>query len=126
NENQFFLNRCFTILISDGLYTHNHNKFHNGTMEGTGVITVARGSSNFFSGFRFERNPSNPAETLTITFGTNTWNNNIESTWQSFAGYTNDPYGVDLVIVNDSGKGNTVNHAQQEKSGEIRMLDLSS
>lgn len=126
NENQFFLNRCFTILISDGLYTHNHNKFHNGTMEGTGVITVARGSSNFFTGFRFERNPNNPAETLTITFGTITWNNHIEATWQSSAGYDNDPYGSDLVVVNDSGKGNTVNHAQQEKSDEIRMLDLSS
>lgn len=127
NENQFFLNRCFTILISNGNYGHNHNKFHNGTMEGTGVITVAVGKSNIFEGFRFERNPSNPAETLTVTFGSSTWNNHIQATWQSSRGYVNDPYGgASLVSVADNGWGNTVNHVNQEKMDEVKLIDLSA
>lgn len=75
-ENQFYLNRTANILIN-GTYAHNHNKFHNGTLEGTATINVDRGTDNWFKGMRFEAGPT------TISFGTNSQRNVVECTWIS-------------------------------------------
>ena len=125
NENQFFLNRTNTIII-DGTYSHNHNIFHRGTMEGVGVITINNGRDNQIRGMRFERNPSNPAETLTITFGANANNNFVEASWNSNPSYANAPYGTDTgqIIVSDSGIGNSVVHIQEDMFRDVKLLEL--
>lgn len=126
NENQFFLNRTHFITIADGDYSHNHNKFHNGTMEEKGAIDIQRGNNNHFFGFRFERNPAEPDRTLNIHFGSYTWNNSIQATWLSSPSYTNEPYNPrNLVTVVDEGQGNAVRHIQDELSDEVALLSLT-
>lgn len=127
NENIFHLNRTNKILFADGLYSHNHNKFHDGTMEGLGLIDLPIGNNNYFYGLRFERVPSQPSEVLTINFGSQTWNNSVETTWLSSPRYTNEPYtpNVPQVNITDLGKGNTMNHAQDELAEETPVFSLT-
>lgn len=76
NENQFFLGRCFNVLIN-GTYRHNHNKFYNGVFEGVASINLDNASDTWFYGARFEGGPT------TLIFGTQSIRNNIEVTWRS-------------------------------------------
>ena len=126
NENIFYLNRTNKILFAPGIYNHNHNKFHNGTMEGLGIIDLQCGSSNYFYGLRFERNGNIPTELLTINCAAQTWNNIIETTWMSSAGIVNGPYNPtgNQVIVNDEGFGNSVHHGQQITSFDQNIFSL--
>lgn len=126
NENNFYLNRTNKIIFSDGLYSHNHNRFYTGCMEGLGVIDMPIGNNNKFYGFRFERVPSDPLATLTINFGNDTWDNCVQATWVSSARYTNEPYNPNnLVAVNDDGMGNSVYNIQDMESDEKTIFDLS-
>lgn len=126
NENKFYLNRTSKILFAFGDYHHNHNKFFGGNMEGPGIIDLQVGSSNYFYDFRFERNPSDPSQILTINFAEGTWNNIVEATWISSRGYTNEPYNRNnLVQVTDLGGGNSVCHAQERYTNEATIFDLS-
>ena len=126
NENCFNLDRTNKILFADGPYAHNHNIFHRGTMEGLGVIDLPIGSNNKFYGFRFERAPSQPSQTLTINFGPETWDNSIQASWVSSARYTNEPYNPNnMVTVTDNGQGNSVYNIQDLESDERVLFDLS-
>lgn len=127
NENIFYLNRTNKILFVDGQYHHNHNKFYNGTMEGSGIIDLPIGSNNYFYGFRFERGGAAPDEFLNINFGLNTWNNSVETTWRSSPGYSNEPYNplYTQVVVNDLGRGNAVYHGQDIMSDEVSIFSLT-
>lgn len=53
NECNFYLNRT-TILLVDGSYNHNHNRFYCGTFEGESFITFNKGRDNRMFGERFE------------------------------------------------------------------------
>lgn len=121
NENQFFLNRTNFIRIA-GDYHHNHNKFHAGTMEGTGEIDVENGNSNQFLGLRFEKGAG---QTLTISFGEGTWDNTVEASWQSSPGYAAIPNAPPSIVVNDLGLQNCVRHSQESSSDDDCLLDLS-
>lgn len=126
NENYFKLDRTNKILFADGPYSHNHNIFHRGTMEGLGVIDLPIGNNNKFYGFRFERAPSQPSQTLTINFGTETWDNSVQASWVSSPRYTNDPYNPNnMVTVTDEGQGNSVYNIQDLESDERVLFDLS-
>lgn len=127
NENIFHLNRTNKILFADGPYHHNHNKFHDGTMEGIGLIDMPVGSNNYFYGLRLERLGSDASETLTVNFGAVTWNNIVEATWISSPVYTNEPYNPlgNQVIVNDLGRGNAVYNAQDTATDEETIFALS-
>lgn len=126
NEVNFYLNRTNKILFVDGPYSHNHNKFYHGTMEGLGVIDLPIGNNNKFTGFRLERNKSNPSETLTINFGSETWDNSVQASWVSSPRYTNEPYNPNsMVTVTDDGLGNSVYNIQDLESDERVMFDLS-
>lgn len=127
NENTFHLNRTNKILFADGLYSHNHNKFHDGTMEGLGLIDLPIGNNNYFYGLRFERVPSQPSEILTINLGLQTWNNAIETTWLSSPRYSNEPYTPNAaqVVITDLGKGNAIHHAQDNLTDEASVFALT-
>lgn len=125
NENNFFLNRTNKIIIASGLYSHNHNKFYSGCMEGVGLIDLPIGNNNKFYGFRFERVPSNPLEVLNINFGVDTWDNAVECSWVSSPRYTNEPYNPNsMVSVIDTGKGNSVYNIQALESDEATLFSL--
>lgn len=111
NENQFHLNRCFNILVN-GTYTHNHNKFYNGTLEGSGVINVNNGTDNWFYGIRFEGGPSS------VIFGSDTRRNVVEITWQS----SNYPALVDQSLFNN-GNGSVTDNGlyNQVYKAEARL-----
>lgn len=126
NENNFYLNRTNKIIFSDGDYSHNHNKFYSACMESQGLIDLPIGNNNKFYGFRFERVPSQPSETLTINFGVETWDNSVQASWVSSPRYTNEPYNPNnLVTVTDDGQGNSVYNIQDIESDERVIFDLS-
>jgi hypothetical protein len=76
NENQFYLNRSSSILIN-GTYRHNHNKFYNGTFEGSALLDWQVADDTCLFGARFEGGPQ------TIIFGAGADRNVIEKTWSS-------------------------------------------
>lgn len=76
NENKFYLDRTKNLLIN-GTYTHNHNKFYNGTFEGVCSINIETGYDNVLYGARFEYGAT------TINFGATTARNTIYKTWSS-------------------------------------------
>ena len=123
NENQFFLNRTLEVRVL-GDYSHNHNKFHAGTMETNGIIDLQTGHCNSFSGLRFERTAE---QVLSISFGEKTFANDIEATWQHAVTYTNIPIDShdNIIILKDQGLQNTVRHSQETVSDEVCLLELS-
>ncbi|MGC6299283.1 hypothetical protein ACMXZB_12365, partial [Pasteurella multocida] len=76
---------------------------------------------------RFERNPKNPDELLTISFSENAFSNRIIASWVSSPEFTNTPYGVhyDMVKVTDKGVDNVVSHIQETYSDEACLFALS-
>ncbi|MGT3005638.1 phage tail protein [Pasteurella multocida] len=90
-------------ILIDGEYRHNHNLIRRGCLEGGQTINIENGSSNAIEDARFERNPKNPDELLTISFSENAFSNRIIASWVSSPEFTNTPYGVhyDMVKVTD-------------------------
>lgn len=99
-ENQFYLNRTTNILIN-GTYEHNHNKFYNGTLEGSATINIDTGRDNKLVGMRFEAGPT------TITFGARSSNNLVLNTWDEGNSEVGLPIRVGSVV-NDAGVSNLV------------------
>ncbi|WP_346341826.1 tail fiber protein [Pasteurella multocida] len=114
-------------ILIDGEYRHNHNLIRRGCLEGGQTIKIENGSSNTIEDARFERNPKNPDELLTISFSENAFSNRIIASWVSSPEFTNTPYGVhyDMVKVTDKGVDNVVSHIQETYSDEACLFALS-
>ncbi|BDE02427.1 phage tail protein [Pasteurella multocida] len=114
-------------ILIDGEYRHNHNLIRRGCLEGGQTINIENGSSNTIEDARFERNPKNPDELLTISFSENAFSNRIIASWVSSPEFTNTPYGVhyDMVKVTDKGVDNVVSHIQETYSDEACLFALS-
>ncbi len=114
-------------ILIDGEYRHNHNLIRRGSLEGGQTIKIENGSSNTIEDARFERNPKNPDELLTISFSENAFSNRIIASWVSNPEFTNTPYGVhyDMVKVTDKGVDNVVSHIQETYSDEACLFALS-
>jgi hypothetical protein len=98
NENFFYLNRVFILLIN-GTYSHNHNYFYGGTFEGGAIINIDKGYQNYIRDIRQEG-------ALAVTFGTLAKDNIITIGWSSDA----HRYPSDGVTVTNNGSMNAVQH----------------
>lgn len=112
NENDFYIGRMSDVVISStGNYSHNHNRFHGGTLENSASINISSGSANIFYDVRAEGGP------LNVTFSNpQTQRNRIEISWDGdTTGRWPDGelFGVNIVHSGD-GAGNVVHKQQVE------------
>jgi hypothetical protein len=115
NENHFYLDRVYRILM-DGGYGHNNNYFQMGVIEGSGTyITLNVGHHNYFTGARCESAPD------TITFGSTTHDNYITT------GYGGDPKILsNLPTITNTGYNNQYISFNDAKTHTVDLLNLST
>ncbi len=111
NENTFFLNRISELFI-DGTYSHNNNKFFDGSFEG-GTITFNEGSSNLVRDVRAEGG-------CDVYFNGGT-NNVVTQYWQS----SSYDYNDNISVLANNGRGCAVIHSRWYLTPYIDIVNFT-